>query len=67
MKITTAPPKPADKWRRRFAFLPTRVGVTDDGRIVWIWLRPYASRHHGQERRPLSDTKGVSPVYIQYE
>lgn len=69
MQFTTAPPKPDDEFRQAFAFFPTRVGIRDDGRTVWLWLRRFAWRYSsiGEERRPLEDVKGVRSVHINYE
>jgi hypothetical protein len=55
------------EWKRRFAFLPTRVGVTDEGRLVWCWFQHYLQRRDcWRKRRPLVESEGVDPIEILY-
>jgi hypothetical protein len=44
-------PKGPHEWKLRFAFIPTRVGMKNDGHYVTIWLCFYEVRDYPGVRK----------------
>ena len=59
-----------NRWKRKFAFFPTRVGKDANGRTVWFWLRYYKQRNFNAplswDRRPAKKVEGVRPIHLIY-
>ncbi len=58
-----------ETWRKRFAWLPTRIGIRKDGTMVWTWWKEYWVAGKGVEsyskwRRPLTPIADVKPFCV---
>ncbi len=63
------------KWGLRFALLPTRVGITPEGKILRVWLEFYVASDVSHKsyyanpdeywviRRPLRHFDGLKPYF----
>jgi len=61
-------PRSRDRWRARFALLPTKVGALPSGEVVKVWGEKYYARYlpsgsqyadHAVERRPKREIPGL--------